>query len=275
MELIQFAADPWGQKVPSHIAWSVMWLSLAAGLAFLAVHAALAHFRAKSEADPAPVPPELAACVPPRAPRHTLAARIFHWLMAAAVIVLLCTAFLPRAGLRFDWLTLHWLAGSVLLLAVVFHLGHAVFSMDFWSIWPDLTDLGNLRNALVRLLGRTGVADRKPGKYPLGNKLFHLAALACGLCLAATGALLLVRVRTPFFTRDPYLLGDQAWGLVYLLHGFAGAALIALTIIHIYFALRPEKLPVTVAMIRGSMDRAYVLGHHDPSRWGCDGNGAK
>jgi len=270
MDVMQLANNPWGQVVPIHIAWFLMWLSLAAGLAFLAAHALFVRFLAKPEADAGPVAPELAACVPEKTPRHSLAARIFHWLMAAAMLTLLCTAFLPRAGLRFDWVNIHWIAGIVLLLAIVFHLGHAVFFMDFWSIWPDRADLGNVWNGVLRVLGKTVPASAKPGKYPLGNKMYHLAALACGLCLAATGALMLFRVRTPFFTRDPYLFGDLTWGLVYLLHGFAGVALIALSIIHVYFALRPEKLPITRAMIFGAMDRRYVLAHHDPKRWGCD-----
>ena len=60
-------------------------------------------------------------------------------------------------------------------------------------------------------------------------------------------------------------------GVVYLLHGFAGVALIALVTIHVYFALRPEKLPITKAMVFGAMNREYYLEHHDPRQWAATG----
>ena len=43
--------------------------------------------------------------------------------------------------------------------------------------------------------------------------------------------------------------------------------LIALIMAHIYFALRPEKLVITKAMITGTLDRDHYLEHHDPERW--------
>ena len=62
---------------------------------------------------------------------------------------------------------------------------------------------------------------------------------------------MIFRVRTPFLTRNPYLFGDMTWGLMYVLHGLAGVGLIALITVHIYFALRPEKLVITKSMIFG------------------------
>jgi len=82
-----------------------------------------------------------------------------------------------------------------------------------------------------------------------------------------TGLFMMKRVRTPIFTRNPYLFGDVTWGLMYVLHGLAGVGLIALIMAHIYFALRPEKLVITKAMITGTLDRDHYLEHHDPARW--------
>ena len=56
---------------------------------------------------------------------------------------------------------------------------------------------------------------------------------------------MMFRVRTIFFPRNPYLFSDMTWGLMYVLHGLAGVGLIALVIVHVYFAVRPEKLPIT------------------------------
>lgn len=269
MDLITWAQNPWGLEVPVHIAWYLLWVFLFAGLAFLFVHAIWVRFRPVSESTAETIPPETASRIPEKVPRHSLPARIFHWVMAAAMLTLLFTAFLPKAGLLFPWVTVHWAAGTVLVLSLVFHIIHAVFFMDFRSIWPGRVDLQNARRGMMRTFGNIGPIPGKPGKYPLGNKMYHLAVVVFGLCMAITGVSLMSRVRTPFFTRNPYLFDDMTWGVVYLLHGFAGMALITLTSIHVYFALRPEKLPITKAMVLGAMDRDYYLKHHDPRQWAC------
>jgi len=37
--------------------------------------------------------------------------------------------------------------------------------------------------------------------------------------------------------------------------------------VHVYFAVRPEKLDITKSMIFGSMRREFYLEHYDPQRW--------
>jgi cytochrome b subunit of formate dehydrogenase len=66
------------------------------------------------------------------------------------------------------------------------------------------------------------------------------------------------------------MFGDMTWGLTYLLHGLAGVSLIMLIMIHIYFALRPEKLVITKSMVFGTLDREHYTQHHDPERWAAD-----
>ena len=113
------------------------------------------------------------AQLPARIPRHSLAARLFHWIMAAAMFVLLFTAFLPKVGIQFNWVTYHWVAGAVLTLSVLFHIVHATFYLDFWSIWPDRADLEDARKRLQRFMGKSTALPRKFAKYPLENKLYH------------------------------------------------------------------------------------------------------
>src|SRR5437764_195741 len=61
--------------------------------------------------------PASAISAPPdRVQRHLLADRIYHWVMAASVLVLMGTAFLPIAGWKFEWVSLHWMTGAVLTL---------------------------------------------------------------------------------------------------------------------------------------------------------------
>jgi hypothetical protein len=59
---------------------------------------------------------------------------------------------------------------------------------------------------------------------------------------------------------------------MYVLHGLCGIAFVMLIMIHVYFALRPEKLFITKSMITGTMDREHYLDHYDPERWPADGH---
>ena len=59
--------------------------------------------------------------------RHTLTDRLFHWSMALCVLVLLATAFLPIIGIKFKWVTIHWVSGLILTAVVLFHIGRIFF----------------------------------------------------------------------------------------------------------------------------------------------------
>jgi len=267
MDPLQWAVDPWGKIVPIHIAWFLIWVAAIAGLLFVVVHAIYLRYFAKPSRfgpDADPVDP---AQIPERVPRHSLTARVFHWIMAAAMFTLLFTAFLPRVGVQFDWVTYHWIAGAVLTASVVFHIFHASFFLDFWSIWPDKIDIRDSGRRIRRFMGKPAPPPERFAKYPLENKLYHLAIIACGLSAIATGVFMMYRVRTIIFPRNPYLFRDMTWGLMYVLHGLAGVGFIALITMHVYFGIRPEKRPITKSMIFGWMSRDYFLEEHAPSRW--------
>jgi len=267
MGILEWATSPWGQNVPIHIAWFLIWVAAILGLLFLIVHAIYVRYFAKAEESAGSVSGDVAAPLPERIPRHSLAARMFHWIMAAAMFTLLFTAFLPKIGVQFDWVTYHWIAGTVLTVSIVFHVIHASFWLDFWSIWPDKSDLEDAARRLRRFIGRPAPPPRRFAKYPLENKLYHGAIIAAGLSAILTGVFMMFRVRTIFFHRNPYLFGDMTWGLMYVLHGLAGVGLIALIMVHVYFAIRLEKLDITKSMIFGSMRREFYLKHYDPERW--------
>jgi cytochrome b subunit of formate dehydrogenase len=266
MGILEWATSPLGQRVPIHIAWFLIWVAVIAGLLFLVVHAIYVRYFAGHKEFAADSSAR-ATNLPARIPRHSLAARLFHWIMAAAMFVLLFTAFLPKVGVQFDWVTYHWIAGSVLTLSILFHVVHATFYLDFWSIWPDRADLEDARRRVQRFMGKSTELPRKFAKYPLENKLYHGVVILTGLAVIATGICMMFRVRTVFFPRNPYLFSDMTWGLMYVLHGLAGVSLITLTMVHVYFAVRPEKLPITASMIVGSMSREFYLKEHHPERW--------
>jgi formate dehydrogenase subunit gamma len=265
--VVEFATNPWGQTVPIHVAFYLIWVAAIGGLAFLICHAIYVQFIARKEEHVESVSPELAAHVPEKVARHSLAARLFHWIMALAMFALLITAFLPKVGYQFPWVTYHWIAGLVLTASIIFHIIHASFWMDFWSIWPDKIDIEDAKRRWLRATGKAAPAPRKFAKYPMENKMYHLIIVLAGLAVILTGVFMMKRVQTPLFTRNPYLFSDMTWGLMYVLHGLAGVGLIALIMAHIYFALRPEKFVITKSMVFGSIPREHYLEHHDPDRW--------
>jgi len=272
MGFLKWATSPWGQTVPIHIAWFLIWVAVIVGLVFLIVHAAYMLLFGKEKEFAQGATANVSA-LPNRIPRHSLAARLFHWVMAAAMFTLLYTAFMPRIGTRFPWVTYHWIAGTVLAVSIVFHIVHATFYMDFWSIWPDWTDLVDGARRVLRFFGKPVPPPRKFAKYPLENKLFHGVVMLCGLSVIVTGVLMMSRIRTIFFPRNPYLYSDMTWGLMYVLHGLAGVGLISLVMMHVYFGIRPEKWAITKSMILGWMSRDFYLKEHDPKRWNVEGKG--
>ena len=276
MGILEWATNPLGQRVPIHIAWFLIWVALIGGLAFLLIHAIyVRYFSKEKEFASGPPSKEALRDLPARIPRHSLAARLFHWIMAAAMLALLFTAFLPKVGVQFNWVTYHWIAGVVLTASILFHVIHATFYLDFWSIWPDRSDLEDAWRRFQRFMGKPAALPRKFAKYPLENKLYHGVVLLSGFIVIVTGICMMFRVRTIFFPRNPYLFTDMTWGMMYVLHGLAGVGLITLTIVHVYFAIRPEKLPITASMIVGSMSREFYLKEHDPSRWAVEGQSVR
>lgn len=263
MGIVEWARSPWGEEVPIHIAFYLIWVCAIAGLLFMIVHAVWARYFAPPDAYADSTPPAEAARIPEKIARHSLAARMFHWVMALAMFVLLFTAFLPRVGIKFPWVTYHWIAGIVLTVSIVFHIVHATFFMDFWSIWPDKADLAEIS----RRRRSASSLPRRDAKYPFANKMYHAVIVLTGIAVTVTGVFMMWRVRTPFFPRNPYLFGDMTWGLMYVLHGLAGVGLIALVMVHVYFAVRPDKFEITKSMIFGTMNKEFYLKHHDPERW--------
>ena len=274
MDLLSWARSPWGESVLIHISWDLFWASLVGGLLFLLAHGGYMLFtqhRKRPQAEVDQMEAERAA-LPARIPRHSFVARVFHWVMAFAMLALLFTAFLPIVGVRFAWVYWHWMAGILLTASILFHIIHATFFLDFWSIWVGPKDIPELKTEVLREMGREDVPGPRPGKYPLGNRLYHLAVMVAGLVVIGTGILMMWRVRTGIVDRNPYLMSDPAWGITYVMHGLMGVGFVGLVIAHIYFALRPEKLWITRSMIFGFITRREYLEYHDPDRWVTKGS---
>jgi cytochrome b subunit of formate dehydrogenase len=270
MEILRTAQNPWGQDVLVGIGWGLVWLAVVASVVFVAGHTAWMMMKGTKAHEPAPGPG--GAGLPERIPRHSVAARAFHWSMSTAMLVLLVTAFVPVLGLQFPWVTIHWIAGLVLTASVLYHVVHVFGWQDFWAMWVSPSEVPEGIEELKHALGAGSAEPPKAGKYAFDHKLYHHMAAAAGLAAAATGLFMMVRIDTPLWSRNPYLLSDSVWGGVYVVHGLAGVALIGLVVAHIYFALRPEKRWITWSMINGWISRDRYLAHFDSAKWVVKGD---
>jgi cytochrome b subunit of formate dehydrogenase len=269
MDLLNWARSPWGEDILIHISWSLFWAALVGGFLFLIAHGGYMLFsqhrkRNQSEVDALEAQRK---DLPAHIPRHSFVARMFHWVMAFSMLTLLFTAFLPIVGVKFAWVYWHWMAGTLLTASIMFHIVHATVFMDFWSIWVGPKDIPEIQIEIAREMGREDVEGPRPGKYPLGNRLYHLAVATAGVLVIGTGIMMMWRVRNLITPRNPYIFSDTTWGLTYVTHGLMGVGFVGLVIAHIYFALRPEKLWITRAMIFGYITKRQYLEYHDPSRW--------
>ncbi len=191
----------------------------------------------------------------PQITRHAPLDRAFHWITALAVLLLMGSAFLPILGVQFDWLPLHWITGVVLGAATLFHLVRATFFQRLRSMLPRPRDISDLLNG------------RRAAKYTPAQKLMHAVLGTAVLVAVVTGFIMLAKVDTPLWKRNPYLLEASTWGVVYVLHGAAALVTLTLSMTHIYFSLLPERRAYLRAMIGGQMTREEAAVYHDPQRW--------
>ena len=195
----------------------------------------------------------MAAESSPTVMRHAAIDRIFHWVTAATMTVLLISGLLPVVGIRFAWLEVHWISGLLLTAAVLLHVGRVLTVQGLRAMQLRPRDLGEFSGA-------------RPGKYSVQQKLIHLGWNVAVLVAIGTGIALMIKAGTPFFERDPYIFTLQTWGVLTVLHDLATLLAVFLILVHVYFGLLPEKRMYLRSMISGRITRAELAANHDPER---------
>ncbi len=247
MEIVRYKRDVWGDEVILGVSWDLLWVVSVAILVLLAAHAIFMAALAKKKAKPSAEGRKIN--------RHDAIDRAFHWIMAASVLVLIATGVMPIIGIHFAWLDIHWIAGLVLTFVVAFHIVRASFWQDFKSMIMTPSDFAEPFDE-----------SRKPGKYSFEQKGMHWAMTILVLLVIVTGIILFMQIRTPFWER-PAVADEAQLGLMFLLHGLATLSLVAFTAIHIYFAVRPEKIFYTRSMVKGWISEAEMKENHDTDKW--------
>jgi cytochrome b subunit of formate dehydrogenase len=266
MEPFRTAQNPWGEDVLLGLSWDVVWLVVAGGLLFMAGHA----YYARKGKGHAVVQSSAPAGLPEKVTRHGRSARYSHWILAAATLALLITAFVPILGLKFPWVTVHWVAGVVLSAYIVYHIVDTAARLSWGSMWVSLREtVDAVTRSRAFMKGGDADPSLRPGKWGIENKVFHHLTALAGLGVAATGVLMMLRIDTWFWSANPYFrdIPDATWGWVFVIHGICAAGFVGLIMAHVYLALRPDKLWFTRSMFKGWITREEYLGHFNPARW--------
>lgn len=190
--------------------------------------------------------------------RHSLISRVFHWLMAGCILTLLVTGVLPILGINFDWVEPHWIAGIVLTVCVLIHIGRSLAPRKVKSMWISISDV---REFIA------GGGKVRGGKYSLEQKLMHHGITLFSLVSLVTGWVMLLKIDTPFWERDPFIFNADTWGIIYVLHGLSTLLFVSSIMMHVYFSIRPEKSHYLRSMFKGWLTRKEYNENHDPDRW--------
>ena len=275
MEFVRIARNPWGEEVLLGLAWDVLWLVVIAGALFVVGHAIFARKGAKDGAGVPEGERSLLARLPEKIFRHGKSARVSHWILAVATLVLLVTAFVPILGLQFPWVTIHWIAGLVFGAYVIYHTVDTVARGSLGTMWIGGKEIGEALGRTKDFFSGREDPEKRPGKWGTENKVFHHVTALAGLAVLVTGLVMMLRVDTWFWAANPYALAwsDATWGWVYVLHGVASVGFVGLLMAHIYFAVRPDKWWITRSMFKGWITREEYLAHHDPEQWKVSTNG--
>lgn len=247
MDIIRYRNDVWGEEVILGISWDLLWVVAVTAFLLLAAHAIFMAVLAKKKAKP--------ASTGKKVKRHDIIDRAFHWIMAGSVLTLIVTGILPIIGVRIAWLDIHWIAGLVLTFVCLFHIVRALFWQDFKSMLLGPADFKEPFDETI-----------KPGKYSFEQKGMHWAMTVLVLAVIATGVILFMQMDTPWWDRVSQT-NEAALGIYFLLHGTATLGLVAFTAIHIYFAVRPEKIFYTRSMVTGYISEDEMKANHDTSKW--------
>ena len=249
MEIATYKNDVWGREVLLGVSWEWLWLVLVASFVAIAAHAVYEASQKRGEAP---------SSDGPRVHRHDKIDRIFHWVMAISVFVLLITGVFPIIGIEFAWLTIHWIAGLILTAAVLFHTIRSLFWQDLKSMWISASDLKEPFDESI-----------KPGKYSLAQKGMHATVTVLSFLVIGSGLVLFAMIDTPWWERTNSI-SEATLGWMFFVHGLSTLALIAVTAMHIYFGLRPDKLFYTRSMIKGWISEEELAANHDRDRWAPD-----
>lgn len=201
--------------------------------------------------------------------RQSLSNRAAHWMVALSTLILLFSGFgqMPmykRYGISslpgLAWaenfhitLTIHYIAGSVLLFAAIYHLVYMVLRREF-DILPKL---GDFRESVLVIGSMLKVCKAPACHKYLGEQRLAYAFIGANLGIAiATGIVKIVKnMPGAEFSQDILFAATT-------LHNFAAFMLIVGIVGHLAAFIFKENWALLPAMFTGCVDLGYVRERH-------------
>ncbi len=200
-------------------------------------------------------------------PRHSLAVRINHWVVALSGLVLLFSGFgeLPMyqrynlvkvPGWSGDFglnLIIHYLAAAVFLAAVFFHVVYHLRRREF-AAWPKRGDMRESIHIIKAML--TGKEEPPHGKFLAEQRLAYAAIFLTVLLLVVSGL-----IKT-WKNLGPVVLDPTFLQVVTLIHTFTTMLFLFLVFAHLAAFLLKANRPLLPSMFTGRVRRDYARHRH-------------
>ncbi|NIO06415.1 MAG: hypothetical protein GTO13_23230 [Proteobacteria bacterium] len=203
--------------------------------------------------------------------RYTLPQRIFHWVNAVSIFLLLISGLAIYAPNLFafmnlktsTWFELHMWLVPLFLGGVAFHIIHSAFFLDrLGYLWFGKAEQHRLATILRNFFGLTKEYPRL-GKYHPAQILVHWGFFANLMALTLTGFI----IWKPLRHLIPLRLFGLGWDFIFfnrILHDFFTASLAAMIIGHVYFAVLIKKnWPDLKAMFTGKIPLEEYAKYHE------------
>ena len=215
-----------------------------------------------------------------RVQRYNIVQRVYHWVNLAALLLLLWTgltiydlnilgvnplsafaaaiigeAFTP---LIFE---IHRISAFVLLGALIFHIAYDTgIRGAFWSELPTKADFRAQNITAKNFLGLSKEYVKFPRLNP-GQKMLHIGFAVVVLLIGATGFMLSANYRwlVPIWWLN--IDFDLLFFWVRITHDLLTFALVAMVVMHFYFAARKENWPTFRSMVVGWVPKSYQEKH--------------
>ncbi len=155
-------------------------------------------------------------------------------------------------------------------MLVLFHIVRALVVLRLRDMWIGCREFRDSVAATIRELAGGPRVKRRIGKYSVGQKLFHHGVAIVIIVASVTGVIMMIGIDSPFWERNPLFISEATRGIVFTLHGLAGLVSITMVMVHIYFAIRPEKRYMTRSMFKGWITRREYRSMHSPALWAED-----
>jgi formate dehydrogenase gamma subunit len=204
-----------------------------------------------------------------RVKRQSVENRLVHWLVAVSTFALVFSGFgqmpmyarygiadLPGMAWAADYhlmLQIHYLAGAVLLFAVVFHVVSALATRRT-AILPRRGDLKESAQIIAAMLGR---GEEPPSHKYLAEQRIAYAFIGVNILVVMASGVVKVVKNLPGVDMPPVVIFAAT-----TLHNAAAMLIVVGIIGHLAaFAFKANR-KLLPAMIDGTVDRAYAEERH-------------